>query len=105
MKELRMWQTNNGQTGNVEEGSAVRISAREILLANTGCLTLNQGTAEPVLLVAHRVQDMKRVAVSCHYASQLNWSSPRVAQRLPLGLSRIDNDLAERALRETRHLS
>ncbi len=105
MKELRMWDTNGGTVENVEEGSAVLISDREILLANTGCLTLNQGTAEPILLVGRRIQDMKRVALSCHYASQLNWSSPRVAQRLPLPLSRIDEDLAERALRETRHLS
>ncbi len=75
------------------------------LLTTTGAATLHQGTAEPVMLAATSCgTDLLRAAVAVFAVAQLNWSSPRVAQRLPLPLKRTDDELRARAAQEVRRL-
>ena len=58
------------------------------------------------MLVAHRddIDDMFAISQDVHSAAQLNWSSPRVAQRLPIALKRTDEELTNRAGQEIRRI-
>lgn len=106
VKRIRMWFKNHAdQISNVPEGTAFRIDSKTVVLANTGTATLSQGTAEPVMLVAHRDDsDIFAIAQDVHSATQLNWSSPRVAQRLPIALKRTDEELTNRVGQEIRRI-
>jgi len=76
-----------------------------VVLANTGVATLHQGTADPLVLTAtHNRVDMLAVASDVFATAQLNWSNPRVAQRLPTPLRRTDQILEERRAQEIRGL-
>ena len=48
--------------------------------------------------------DMVDVAADVHAFCQLNWSNPRVAQRLPLALKRTDDELKNRTAQEIRRI-
>jgi hypothetical protein len=75
------------------------------LIACTGEATLTQGTAEPVCIVVDkRCPLIKDAALSAFLAAQLNWSSPGVAQRLPLPLKRTDEELTARSDQEIRRI-
>jgi len=104
VKGMRIWDCDrNGEVRHCLEGTAVLLDARTVVLVNTGAATLTQGTAEPIMLVAQgEGVDMKAVAEYVHATSQLNWSSPRVAHRLPLPLKRTDDELKNRAAQEIR---
>ena len=104
VKGMRIWDCDrNGEVRHCLEGTAVLLDARTVVLVNTGAATLTQGTAEPIMLVAQGEGiDMKAVAEYVHATSQLNWSSPRIAQRLPLPLKRTDDELKNRAAQEIR---
>lgn len=106
VKRVRMWFKNRaGQISNVPEGTAFRINSKTVVLTNTGIATLSQGTAEPVMLVANRDDiDIFAIAQDVHSATHLNWSNPRVAQRLPIGLKRTDEELTNRASQEIRRI-
>ena len=106
VKRIRMWFKNHaGQISNVPEGTAFRINSKTVVLANTGIPTLYQGTAEPVILVANRDDiDIFAIAQDVHSATHLNWSNPRIAQRLPIGLKRTDEELTNRASQEIRRI-
>ena len=106
VKRIRMWfKDHAGQISNVPEGTAFAIDSKTVVLANTGAATLPQGTAEPVMLVAHRDDiDIFAIAQDVHSATQLNWSNPRVAQRLPIALKRTDEELTNRAGQEIRRI-
>jgi hypothetical protein len=95
----------DGRVQNVPEGLAVEISADCVILANTGRATLHQGTAEPVALTSRsKAADLRGAAQTCFFGAQLNWSQPRIAARLPLPLSRTDEELKKRAEEEARHI-
>jgi len=67
--------------------------------------TSSQGTADPLVLTAtHDGVDMLAVASDVFATAQLNWSNPRVAQRLPTPLRRTDQILEERRAQEIRGL-
>jgi hypothetical protein len=104
IKGIRLWDRGrNKEVGHCLEGTAVLLDACTVVLVNTGATTLTQGTAEPIILVAQGKDiDMKSVAEYVHATSQLNWSSPRVAQKLPLPLKRTDDELKNRAAQEIR---
>jgi argonaute-like protein implicated in RNA metabolism and viral defense len=106
VKRIRMWfRTREGQILNVREGTACIIDAKTVVLANTGVATLSQGTVNPVMLVAHRDGvSISSVAQDVHSATHLNWSNPRVAQRLPIELKRTDEELTKRADQEIRRM-
>lgn len=81
------------------------LDSRTVVLANTGAATLHQGTANPLVLTAtHDGVDMLAVSSDVFAAAQLNWSSPRVAQRLPVSIRRTDQELEARRAQEIRGL-
>ncbi len=104
VKGIRLWDRDgSGEVRHCLEGTPLLVDARTVVLVNTGAATLTQGTAEPIMLVSRgEGNDMKAVAEYVHATSQLNWSSPRVAQRLPLSLKRTDDELKNRAAQEIR---
>ena len=106
VKRIRMWfRTYKGQIFNVREGMACIIDAKTVVLANTGAATLSQGTAEPVMLVAHQDNvNISDIAQDVHSTTHLNWSNPRIAQRLPIVLKRTDEELTKRADQEIRRM-
>ena len=105
--QVRLWDVRSPSSiENVPEGTALEITSEHIILANTGGTTLRQGTAEPIALSA--IQDTtsgrhRDVADTCFCGAQLNWSQPRMAARLPLPLSRTDEELIKCAQEEVRH--
>lgn len=106
LKSLRLWEIEAGGTvNNPLEGSVVQLNEGMVLLASTGVATLHQGTAEPLLIVGNgRCSSPLDVASAVFDAAQLNWSSPTIAQRLPVPLKRTDEELRTRAAQEIRRL-
>jgi hypothetical protein len=106
LRAIRLWEvTPQGEAVNVKVGTAVELHAKMAVLANTGRETLHQGTAEPVVIEANGHCSSLRDAIEAeHTASQLNWSSPTVAQRLGLPFKRTDEELKARAQQEIKHI-
>ena len=105
LKSLRQWDVDDaGAVANPLEGQVVEIDAATALVNSTGAATLTQGTADPWLVVLRRGDSVVDAAVAALRSSQLNWSSPGVAQRLPLELKRTDEELTARAAQEIRRL-
>jgi hypothetical protein len=106
VKGVRFWERGTrGEAQHALEGTALILDKRTVVLVNTGAATLHQGTAEPLMLVAREDDiDMLAVASDVHAFCQLNWSSPKVAQRLPLALKRTDDELKNRAAQEIRRI-
>lgn len=103
MKGIRIWERDRGQAMNALEGTAIFLDRKTVVLASTGSATLHQGTARPLMLIANdESTDMLAVASDVFATAQLNWSSPRVAQRLPLPSKRTDDELQERAAQKIR---
>lgn len=105
VKGVRLWDNAGGTIRNVMEGTYVLLGSRDAVLANTGCLTLNQGTAEPVMLSARTEGLVLGNALGdVHTSSHLNWSSPGRAQSLPLELKRTDEQLESRTAQEIKRI-
>lgn len=105
---VRLWEVNNdtGEAANPLEGIALQVNGGLIVVASTGAATLRQGTAQPFAIVSNgKCSHPVDAAFITFMASQLNWSSPRVAQRLPLHAKRVDEDLKARADQEVRRFS
>jgi hypothetical protein len=105
LKGIRLWERDAaGHIDNPLEGTAVQLTPGMVILATTGAATLRQGTAQPLLLVGEDpAVPLLPAAAACFTAAQLNWSSPMVAQHLPLPVKRTDEDLQARAAQEIRH--
>lgn len=106
LKSLRLWEIEpSGEAINALEGTVVCLTDTMVMLTTTGRATLHQGTAEPILLMGEGgAQTLLRAADEVFCEAQLNWASPRMAQRLPLPLKRTDGDLKARAAQEVRRL-
>ena len=106
LKAIRMWsRSSSGRVDHEFPGTALLPDERTAILVNTGAPTLHQGTAEPLMLVARTDGiKMRHVVSDVHAASQLNYSSPSVGQKLPLVLKRTDEELENRARQEIRRL-
>ncbi|HYG82670.1 MAG TPA: hypothetical protein VD861_19905 [Pyrinomonadaceae bacterium] len=106
LKAIRLWEvTPEGEAVNISVGTAVAVHEKMAVLANTGRETLHQGTVEPVVIEANGHCPSLRDAVEAeHAASQLNWSSPTVAQRLGLPFKRTDEELKARAQQQIKHI-
>lgn len=103
---VRLWEIDQrGDVHNPLEGTAVLLTPQMVVVASTGNVTLHQGTAQPFVLVGNgdcpAILDAAKAAFD---AAQLNFSSPTVAQRLPLTLKRTDDELTARAAQEIRRL-
>ena len=102
---LRVWEIERGgAVSNVTEATAVRLSHSSEILVTTGAGTLTQGTAEPLLIVAVNGGAVGDATDALAASAQLNWSSPGVAQRLPLPFKRTDEVLKKRSEQEIRRI-
>ena len=106
LKVLRAWEVlPSGEVANVEECTAIEISPGLCVLATTGRATLHQGTSDLVVVSSRGGCPLLREATdSIGAAAQLNWASPGVAQRLPLPVKRLDEDLVSHAAQDIKHL-
>lgn len=103
-KKIRLWErTQRNRVQQGLEGEAIRIDKRTVILITTGSPTLRQGTAVPIMLEGQNANiDMARVAKAVYASTHLNFSNPRVAQRLPLELKRTDDELENRDSQQIR---
>jgi len=106
-KNIRIWErSTEGEISNPLEGAGVVISPTTSVITTTGAATLTQGTAEPLMITCcggceHLINVTEAMAIG----AQLNWSSPSVAQRLPLVFKRTDDELQIRAAQEIRRIA
>jgi hypothetical protein len=103
-KNLRTWETSDGQSMNVLEGQAVYLpDGKTAILCCTGRATLSpQSTAEPTVLVASNGADIRRATWAFFALAQLNYSSPAKAHRYPLPLRESDAHLQQRVAQDMR---
>lgn len=96
---VRLWEIDSfGNVTNPLEGTVLHLNVKTLVIASTGQATLNQGTANPFILVGNgHCTNIDRAGRAAFAATQLNWSSPRVAQRLPLHVKNSDEALQDRA--------
>jgi hypothetical protein len=106
LKYMRLWDIDaNGIVDQPLEGTMVRINDHTVLLAATGAATLHQGTADLLTIVGGpRCSSIVDAAQSIFATCQLNWSSPKTAQRLPQPLKVTDEELIARAAQEVRRM-
>jgi hypothetical protein len=96
-KSIRLFEFIKGEYKNPLEGSWLTINESAAILMNTGEGTLTQGTASPLFIKSnYKKIDLKQVLHDIFLTSQLNFSSPRVAQKLTFLAKRIDDLLRER---------
>ena len=103
-KKIRLWErTQRNRIEQGLEGEVIHIDKRTVVLITTGSPTLRQGTAAPIMLEGQSVNiDMDRVVKAVYASTHLNFSNPRVAQRLPLELKRTDDELKNRDSQQIR---
>jgi hypothetical protein len=105
LRHLRFWDATEGRAVNSLEGTVLKLDTDTVLLATTGVSTLHQGTANPLLIVGNgRCSNILDAAQAIFAACQLNWSSPKMSQRLPLPLKVTDEELAARLAQEIRRI-
>ncbi len=101
LKSIRLFESINGNIHNPLEGSWLRINTSTAILMNTGVGTLTQGTSSPILIKSNYKEiDLIPVLKDIFLTSQLNFGSPRVAQKLTYLAKRIDDLLKERRAQE-----
>ena len=106
LKNIRLWTVDGRRVSNVIEGAGIHLNPDTFVLCPTGDATLTQGTANPVAIVGNGYHlDLSEAAYSLFASAQLNWSSPDVAQRLPLPLKRTDEELETRMSQEIRRIT
>jgi hypothetical protein len=105
-RTIRIWDVEgNGQIENTLEGTGVIINSYHLVLTTTGASTLHQGTAHPIVLTGNgSCPDIVAIGQSIFDAAQLNWSSPKVAQRDAETIRAADEELKARANQEMRRL-
>ena len=101
LKQVRIWEKQGQFSVNCLEGSYFLLDKGTAILATTGAGTLNQGTASPVMIRNKYTNcDLLPVLRDIFITSQLNFSSPRVAQRLTFSAKRTDEQLRDRMSQE-----
>lgn len=98
---VRIWDNNDGYIRHEFEGTAVLLDNRTAVVVNTGAPTLHQGTASPLVLRSQTEGgEIEEAVHDVHTCSHLNWTSPILAQGLPLVIKRTDDELQRRAAQE-----
>jgi hypothetical protein len=101
LKEIRLLDKSQGRYHNVIEGSYFLPDKNTAILASTGCGTLNQGTAAPVMLKCLLSDcDLLKAVNDVFVTSQFNFSNPTVAQRITFAAKRADEQLKDRIAQE-----
>ncbi len=106
MKAIRIWDvSSDNRVSNALIGSGIQLNEKMLVMTTTGRPTLSQGTAEPLLIISNgHCSNLVGASNTFFAGAQLNWSSPRVAQRLHIGMKRTDEDLKARYAQEVRRL-
>ena len=106
LKAIRIWDVDqDSNASNPLVGAGICLNKNMLVMATTGRPTLSQGTAEPVMIINNgQCPNLLDAAQAFFAGAQLNWSSPRVAQRLHIGMKRTDDDLKTRFAQEIRRL-
>jgi hypothetical protein len=106
-KNIRIWERESeARIVNPLECQAVMLSGNLGVLATTGEGTLNQGTAEPMIISCDGPSELlPKVIEAMATGAQLNWGSPGVAQRLPIVFKRTDEELDIRYAQEIRRIA
>ena len=103
VKGLKIWYPLKADYSNVLEGHAVYFGNETALVCCTGASSvLSRATADPSLLVCRRSDDIRSVAKAYFWLSQLNYSTPAKAHRLPLPLRETDSELKHRMAQDMR---
>lgn len=105
-KDIRFWDMDDmGNAANVLEGTFMFIRPDVVTLATTGNGTLTQAMPDPVTVINKYTQaNMINVIKDLMYGAQLNYSSPKVAQKLTLPAKRADDELAQKRAQEIKRL-
>lgn len=107
LKAIRFWEiSENGSCLNPLEGMAVRLNDQMAVFTATGRATVNQGTAQPVMISVGRGRcaEIMDATEATFQGAQLNWSSPARAQRWSAALKRTDDELKARADQEIKNI-
>jgi hypothetical protein len=99
---IRLWEVGDqDRAKNPLEGTALLLNRNMVSLVSTGRATLTQATAQPLTLTGNgHCPDMIKAAQSVFISAQHNWSSPEVAQRYPLPIKNVDEELKVRYTQE-----
>jgi hypothetical protein len=101
LKQVKIWEKSGHLNVNCLEGSYFVMDSTTAILATTGAGTINQGTAAPVMIRNKYTKgDLLPMLRDIFLTSQLNFSSPRVAQRLTFSAKRTDEQLKDRMAQE-----
>ena len=105
-KAIRFWDNDdNANVCNPLEGTFLHLRKDVSMLATTGHATLTQGMPDPLTIVnKYTKADMKDVLHDLLYSAQLSFSSPKVAQKLPLPAKRADEELTQKRAQEIKRL-
>lgn len=104
LKGIRLWESSESVV-NVLEGTYYVMDNANGILVPTGCATLNQGTAHPILI--KKIQgttEVKVILQDLFSLNQLNFSSPTVAQGYCLPIKRADDQLKDRRMQEVERI-
>lgn len=101
LKQIKIWEKKGPNHVNCLEGSYLLLDKDTAILNTTGAGTLHQGTASPILIRKKYTEcDMVKVLEDIFITSQLNFSSPRVSQRLTYPAKRTDEQLKDKMAQE-----
>lgn len=101
LKQIKIWEKKGPNYANCLEGSYLLLDTDTAILNTTGAGTLHQGTASPILIrKKHTECDLLKVLEDIFVTSQLNFSSPRVSQRLTYPAKRTDEQLKDKMAQE-----
>jgi hypothetical protein len=105
-KDIRFWDNDTeNNVCNPLEGTFLYLRRDVSVLATTGDATLTQGMPDPLTIVnKYTKADMKNVLRDIMYSAQLSFSSPKVAQKLPLPAKRADEELTQKRAQEIKRL-
>lgn len=104
LKRIRLW-CRNGVVENVLEGTYILLNSSNAILSPTGCATLNQGTSHPILVKkVNGATDIKIILQDIFSLTQLNFSSPAIAQGHCLPIKRADEQLKDRKMQEVERI-
>jgi len=103
-KGIRMWDRNI-IPANVMEGTYFKMDKNNAVLSPTGEATLYQGTSHPILIKKLKGKaEIETILQDIFSLSQLNFSSPTVAQSLCLPIKKADELLKERKMQEVERI-
>ena len=104
VKELRIWNWNDGEIENALGGRAVYLG-HAALLNMTGAPSVSpKATPDPCLLVGRESTDIRRVAHAVYSLGQHNYLSPNVPYRDAQPMRDADHALQQKVAMEVRGL-